>query len=203
MCEEFNDFDDMSFIIKLIGTKKIETQPLEFINDEINKNAKHNKVSDEIITKLKNNTAISYYYMYSYSSDLNKEFFDALKGNGSLTTLFLCINSSFNINPLINVFKSNLSNIQNLNLSRNEIINIDNLCYALKENTSLTYLNLSWNNINDITVLCNYLEDNKNLKILNISHNKFTDIDCFKDVLIHNKCLEELNIGYNDICVNN
>ena len=196
----FNDFDDFNFITKLLDDDtKINDSPLEIIDDERNKNAQEGEVSDEIIIKLRENNVNSYYYMYNRKS-INKEFYDALRCNNSLNTLFLCINMELDLNPLSDIFKSYLTNIQILNLSRNLIQNADNLFEGLKNNVSLTYLNLSSNQLSNVSSMCDYLIDNKNLKILDISYNNITNIDEFENVLTHNKCLEELNIGHNDIC---
>ena len=199
--EENYNFDDFGHITKLLGNDTTtHNKPLEFIDDVRNKNAQEGKVSNEIITKLRENNVKSYYYMFNTKKNINKEFYDALRCNNSLDTLFLCINMEFDINPLSNIFKSYLTNIQVLNLSRNLIDNADNLFESLKNNTTLTYLNLSSNQLSNISVLCDYLNDNNNLKILDISYNDITNIDDFENVLKNNKCLEELNIGHNDIC---
>lgn len=195
------EYDDMTYIINLISGKITKT-PEEFIDNEQCLDAVNNKVSSKIIEKLNNNNVGMYFYMFSNTKNLNNEFYEALKNNWSLHTLYLCINSNFNINSLSNVFKLGLTNINVLNLSRNSLKNIDDLCNGLMNNHTLTHLNLKRNNISNIKVLCDYLYDNKTLEFLDLSYNNIIYIDDFKDVLIKNKTLKDLNIGYNDICIN-
>jgi len=204
---DFNDyFNEMNNIILVLLMKSKEQQNnklvsgIEFINEEYCEKEKSDLISPETKRKLINGEVGSYFcFGLNFSED--KEFFDALRYNfQNYTSLYsLNFNSNFltteKIIPLVDIFKNCFINIQYLDLSYNEIDNIDNLIYSLMNNSTLNYLNLSNNNIKDINILCEYLSKNNSLKTLNLSHNSIHNFDDFENVFSHNTTLKELNIG--------
>ena len=107
------------------------------------------------------------------------------------------------LNNTSNITSLNLSGIsQNYLNETSSIINFKILYEFLKTNKSITNLNLSYNDIIDINELCNSLKYNNSLIELNLSNNKINNINYLFDILINNQSLTSLNIKENNLNIN-
>ncbi len=131
---------------------------------------------------------------------------EALKGNSSLTELYLSGNKIgvHGASVLAGALKENTSLTElDLSLNNNNDLCAAGLAEALQKNTNLTRLNLSGNYIGDqgATGLAAALQVNTSLTVLNLCHNKIGDQGAtgLAAALNENASLTELNLSHNNI----
>ena len=111
----------------------------------------------------------------------------------TITKLNLSYNNLENIDIIADSLKNNTS-IKFINLDNNNIKKIDLLCDVLKNNTSILGLSIENNKIENVNKIAELIKENKSIQRLFINDNHFTNINCIGDALKYNNNIITLNI---------
>ena len=159
----------------------------------------NNNIKDitSILLSLKNNISLESLDLSNNKISNIDYIYDAFINNKTLITLNLSNNKISSIDSLSENIKDNTINIENLDLSNNNIDDVSYLFYALKNNKTLINLNLSNNKISNIDYIYEAFKSNKTLTTLNLSYNKISSIDSLSKLIKNNNTIKELNLTSN------
>ena len=159
----------------------------------------NNNIEDitSILLSLKNNISLEGLDLSNNKISNIDYIYEAFINNKTLITLNLSHNKISSIDSLCENIKNNTNNIENLDLSYNNIDEVSYLFYALKNNKTLINLNLSNNKISNIDYVYEAFKSNKTLTTLNLSYNKILSIDSLSKLIKNNNTIKELNLSKN------